>query len=201
MASLGTATVFVGGLSLFVAAALQPLDAGVLLRAGALADADHRGASPFSPLAVGDSLIFEFVGRDGRSQRYGLTVSEGLADATADIERVDPSNALPTFGFLHARSRLRVEYLEGPQPGDIGELQFVVVPEGADGNRAGNENALTTHSNYCGVLADPLDLDVTVYVEAVLEGELCWMIRSSDLGHLLLRIESPAGDRRWLALG
>ena len=200
LASLGVATVFVGGSLVFVATALQPLDSGVLLRAGALADADHRGASPFSPLAVGDSLTFEFVGSDGRAQRYDLTVTEGIADATADIERVDPSNALPTFGYLYARSRLRVEYLGSPQPGDLGELKFVLVPEGADANRPGDKHALTTHAHYCGVLADPLDLQATVYGEAVVEGELCWTIRSSDLGHLLLRVESPAGERRWLAL-
>ena len=201
LASLGAAGVLVGGALVFAATALQPLDSGVLLRAGALADAEDRGATPFSPLAVGDTLTFEFVGSDERTQRYELSVIDGLSDATALLPEIDPNNGLPPFGHLYGLARVEVEYLGGPQPGDLGDLQFVIVPEGADANRPGYALAQTTYAGYCGVLADPLDVEAAVYAGAVLEGELCWTIRTSEFGRLLLRVEAPDGQRRWLALG
>lgn len=191
-----------GGAALvFAAAALQPLDSGVLLRAGALADAADRGATPFSPLAVGDTLTFEFVGGDRRTQRYELSVLDGLRDVTASLPDIDQNNGLPPFGHLYALARVQIEYLGGPQPGDLGDLRFVIVPEGADANRPGDAFARTTYASYCGVLDDPLDLEAKVYAGAVLQGDLCWTIRTGDLGELLLRVEAPDGERRWLALG
>ncbi len=201
LASIGAAGVLVGGALVFAAAALQPLDSGVLLRAGALAEAEDRGATPFSPLAVGDTLTFEFVGSDERTQRFELSVVDGLSDATASLPEIDSNNGLPPFGHLYGLARVEIGYLGGPQPGDLGDLQFVIVPEGADANRPGDALARTTYASYCGVLADPLDLEAAVYAGTVLQGELCWTIRTSELGGLLLRVEAPDGQRRWLALG
>ena len=144
-----------------------------------------------APVAVGDTLILEFVGGDGEWRRFEVSVVEPLTDVTAALSSIDGGGALPPVGELLARTRLRIGYLDGPQLGSLAPLTVAVEANG--------EERLVTDEG-CAGLEEPLDTEAEIERGTYVEGEICWPIPAIWVPDLLLVIEADRGERRWLAL-
>ncbi len=112
---------------------------------------------------------------------WDLQVVSFVADATASV------NALPAGGKVFSIARVRAtRTASGPDTFDGSFRLGAVGPAGV---------VNTTFENSCtGLIPDPISNE-NVSPGGTIEGNVCWSVRSKDVGSLVLVDEPSTGDR------
>jgi hypothetical protein len=112
---------------------------------------------------------------------WEIAVLAAIPDATQTVMNENPYNEPPVEGNQFLMVEVSTTYRgTGSSPVALG-LTFSTV---------GESSVAYSFGDYCGVIPNELDQYAEVFTDGSLSGNLCWSIKASDAGSLVLIVDN-----------
>ena len=135
-----------------------------------------------NPFVIGEAMTASYADVEtGELRTWNIEVTGPPSDITDAVLEENQFNDPPEGDRRFIGVPLRITYVSGPVPASLFELTFKAVGPSAV--------VMTTFDPSCGVIPDGLDTLTQVFEGGVVEGNVCWSARPSDVDDLTMLIE------------